>query len=400
MPLSAAATSTHVRATGVDPARPGPRLQRAGLAAAGDEVRDQVGAHALLGVGGGPLEEEHQGRDDRGTLEGPLVRVVELLEPTEHEHAHLRVRRLHADRPGLPVLGEAAGAGRLEHRRVLPQVDGLRRPGLAVAGDAEQLALVAHEHHPAAEEIREGGRDVLDAAALEHQGSEAVVGRGGALDARGVAVHQLVGRGQLRQGVRGLGGGPGLHDGHGGQSRERGQQGDLVGAEGAVGAVGGEQDAEELALGQQRGATDRHQALLAHGAVDRAGVRETVVVEVVGGPVGLAALGDQAAEAVAEGEPHHLELRAHRAVRRPHVGVAGLGVVERQVGDVGAEQGARPPDDGVEDARGVAQRGEVPRGVDQGGQLGLAPPPGLRGGPHPQGELPGLTVRVVDLREL
>ena len=43
---------------------------------------------------------------------------------------------------------------------------------------------------------------------------------------------------------------------------------------------------------------------------------EAEVDEVVRGPVGLVRLGEQPAEPVAGGQPHDLELRAHRAIGR------------------------------------------------------------------------------------
>ena len=66
---------------------------------------------------------------------------------------------------------------------------------------------------------------------------------------------------------------------------------------------------------------------------------EPLVGPVVGGPVGLVRRGDETAEARAEREADRLELRRDGAVGGAHEGVAGLGVVEREVGEVGAERG-------------------------------------------------------------
>jgi DNA-binding LacI/PurR family transcriptional regulator len=78
------------------------------------------------------------------------------------------------------------------------------------------------------------------------------------------------------------------------------------------------------------------QALLTHRGVDRFGVRESVVGEIVGGDVRARGGGDEPAQPFTRSEPHLLELRGHRPGGDPHRGVLGLGVAQREIGDVGA----------------------------------------------------------------
>ena len=147
--------------------------------------------------------------------------------------------------------------------------------------------------------------------------------------------------------------------------------------EGARGPVGGVQHADDLGAraisGTPRMATRPSSR---DAAVDLLGVPEAGVGEVAGGGVRRGGLGDQAAEPGAHRQPERLEARGDRAVGDPHVGVAAAVVVERQVGDVGAEQLPGPPDDRGEHRVDPAQRGEVAGGVEQRGQLRLPPPAG------------------------
>jgi hypothetical protein len=160
-------------------------------------------------------------------------------------------------------------------------------------------------------------------------------------------------------------------------------------ADSAASAVGGEQDPDELAVHEQRGAADGHEALLADGGVDLGGVLVALVARVVGRPVRPTGLGDEPAESGPLRQSQGLEPRRDRARGRPHVRVAAFGVGERQVRDVRAEQAAGPPHDRVEDAAGLRQRREVARDVDQRRQLALPAAVRVDPGPHPQRELAG-----------
>ena len=82
------------------------------------------------------------------------------------------------------------------------------------------VAVLVDEHGPPAEQLGEGVRDVVDAAATEHEGGEAVVRGRRLLDALGILPDRLVGVGERGQGVLGVGEGPGLHEGHGGEGGE------------------------------------------------------------------------------------------------------------------------------------------------------------------------------------
>ena len=140
------------------------------------------------------------------------------------------------------------------------------------------------------------------------------------------------------------------------------------------------------------------QPLLADRRVDLAGVPELLVRGVVGAPVGAAGLRDEAAEARTQRQPQRLEPRRHGARGRAHVGVAPVGVEQGQVGDVRAQQRPGPAHDRVEDAAGVGQRGQVARGVDERGELGLPAAVRVEPGAHPQGQLAGCLPVVGVLR--
>ncbi len=117
---------------------------------------------------------------------------------------------------------------------------------------------------------------------------------------------------------------------------------------------------------------------------------EAVVLEVVVGDVGPGGLGDESAEPLAHAEPQLLEAGGDGPLGDPHVGVAALGVVEAEVGDVRAEQGAGALHDGAQHGVQVPQPGQVVGGLEERGQLGLAAAPSLQLGADPQGEQLGL----------
>ena len=99
--------------------------------------------------------------------------------------------------------------------------------------------------------------------------------------------------------------------------------------------------------------------------------------------------GDETAEAGAEREADGLEDRRDGAVGGAHEGVAGLGVVEREVGEVGPDEAAGAAHDGVEDRARVALGRQLPCRVEQGRQPGLPVLVDLTGARDPQGEVPG-----------
>ena len=211
---------------------------------------------------------------------------------------------------------------------------------------------------------------------------EPVVRRGRVLDA-GVraAADSLVQR------RRCLGGRPDLHDRHGRQGRQRAEQRDLLAAERPARPVGGEQHADEgsvddaAAYRRWRPGPRRRPRGRSTWCAGSAGRR------VVGGPVGLVGLGDQSAEARAQRQPDLLEGAPTRIRPSPACTCRRGSRRTGQVGDVRAEQGAGPVDDGVEYAARVARRGEFAGDVDQRGQLGLTLLAGVDAGPDPQGEV-------------
>ncbi len=160
-------------------------------------------------------------------------------------------------------------------------------------------------------------------------------------------------------------------------------------------AVGHEQHTEHPLAELQRHALDGDQALAADDPVDVLGVREALVVRVVGRVVRQRGLRDQPAQARAEREPAGLERLGADAVRRPDIGVAVLRVGEQQVRHVRAEQRAGAADDRLEHALQIPGGGQVAGRLVQGGEGGL--PAALRRQPvaDPQGVLdePGRQVR-------
>ncbi len=174
---------------------------------------------------------------------------------------------------------------------------------------------------------------------------------------------------------------------------EGAEQGDLLAFEDAGAPVRGEEHADDVVAEHEGHAEDGDQALVAYARVDGAGVLEAGVLEVVVGDVGAGGLGDEAAEPLPHAEPQLLEAGRDRALGDAHVGVAAGGVVEAEVGHVGAEQRAGPLHDRAQDRVQVAQTGEVVGRLEQCGQLGLTPAPALQFRAHAQGEVPRLFER-------
>lgn len=137
--------------------------------------------------------------------------------------------------------------------------------------------------------------------------------------------------------------------------------------------IGGIQHPDHGPPEQQWHAQDRPDLLPADGVVDRVGVVEAIVLEVVVGHVGPGGLGNQPAQTLTEAEPHVAELLGVDALGDPHIGLARVVVVEREVGDVTAEQRPGPPHDGLEDVVEVLEGGEVSDRLEQRAQLRLPP---------------------------
>ena len=209
---------------------------------------------------------------------------------------------------------------------------------------------------------------------------------GGALDDSAAVPDDLVGRLQFGQRRAGLGEQIGGVDRDGGVGGEGGEQGDLFAFEDAHAAVGGEEHPDDAAAEQQRHPEDGDQALVLDARVDGPGVLEPGVVEVAVGHIGARGLGDEPAEPLAHAEPQLLEARRDRAVGDPHIGVAGGRVVEGQIRDLGAQERAGAPHDGLEHRVEVAQPGQVMGGLEERGQLGLAAPAPLQFAAYPQRE--------------
>ncbi len=238
----------------------------------------------------------------------------------------------------------------------------------------------------AVQHLGDGGGHVVHPAAAQDQFGQPVVDVGGALDDGAAVLDDLVGPLQAAEGLAGLGEQVGRVDGGRGERREGAEQGDLLPLEHAGAAVGGEQHPDDMVSERQGHPEDRDEPFVAHPAVDGVGVLEAVVAEVVVRDVRPGGLGDEAAESLAHAEAQLLEAGRHRALGDPHVGVAPLRVVEAEVGDVGAEQGAGALHDRAQHGVQVAQPGEVVGGLEQGGQLGLPAAAPLDLGAHAQGE--------------
>ena len=88
---------------------------------------------------------------------------------------------------------------------------------------------------------------------------------------------------------------------------------------------------------------------------------------------GQRGLRDEPAQPLPHAEHDLLELRRHRAVADPDVGLALGLVVQAQVRDVDAEQRPRPPHDRPQHGVRIGQSRQLARGVEQRRQLRLAP---------------------------
>lgn len=242
------------------------------------------------------------------------------------------------------------------------------------------------ELHSAIEDLRDGRRHVVHSAAAQHQLGEPVVHVGRALDDAAAVTDDLVGALQLVQRLPGLCEQVRGVDGRGGERREGAEERDLLALEDPRAPVGGEQHPDHLRSQHEWHAEDGDEPLVPHPRVDAVGVLEAHVVPVVVGDVGPRGLCDESAEPLPHAEAELLEAGRDRALGDPHVGVAPDRVVQRQIGDVGAEQRAGPLDDGVQHRVQVPQAREVVRGLEQGGQLRLAAPPALHLRAHAQRE--------------
>ncbi len=210
------------------------------------------------------------------------------------------------------------------------------------------------ELHRAVQDLGDRGGHVVHPAAAQDQLGQPVVDVRGTFDDRAAVLDDLVGAlqaGQRRAGLRQQVGGV---DGGRGEGGEGTEQGDLLPLEDPGPAVRGEQDADDVVPQHQRHAEDGDEALVPHAGVDGVGVLEALVAEVVVRDVGAGGLGDQAAEALAHAEAQLLEAGGDRSLGDPHVGVAPGRVVQAEVGDVGAEQGAGALHDGLEHGVQVA----------------------------------------------
>ena len=220
----------------------------------------------------------------------------------------------------------------------------------------------------------DGRRDVRQVAAAQHQVGQPVVGVLGAFHRLGVRADRRVGLVELGDGPARLVEQVRAVQGDRRVVGQRRQQRHLVGGELTRRAVGGEEHAEHLRADRQRHAEDRGQALVLDAGVDVPRVLEPVVVEVVGRRVRPRGLRDQPAEALPHAEHDLLELRRHRPVADPHVGLALGLVVEAQVRDVDVQQRPRAAHDRAQHGVRVGQSGQLARGVEQRAELGLAPP--------------------------
>lgn len=226
----------------------------------------------------------------------------------------------------------------------------------------------------------------MDPAAPQHQLGQPVVDVGGPLDDPAAVADDLVGLLQVRQCLAGLGEQVRGVDGGGSEGCERAEQRDLFPLEDPRPAVGREQDADDVRPEHEGHAEDRHQALVPYTRVDGRGVLEAVVLEVVVGDVGAGGLGDESAEALPHAEPQLLEARRDRSLGDPHVRVALGRVVQAQVRDVRAQQGAGALHDRLEHGVEVAQPRQVVGRLEERGQLGLASATSLHLRAHTQRE--------------
>ena len=235
----------------------------------------------------------------------------------------------------------------------------------------EQASLVVVHRQATAEHLRQHVTDLDDTAAVKEYVGEQVVRVGCALGGLRARTELCVGLVRRGNGSTGLLEEARVLQGDRGVRRERGQQRHLARGERPDRAVHGEQRTDDLALDGERHPEDGADLLALHGGVDVVAVHEALVSLVVLGEVRRPRLSHQPEQPGAERQPQLAELGGERTVGHLHVRRPLELVVERQVGHVGVQQLPRPPDDGGQDRVEVADRGEIPSGLEERGQLGL-----------------------------
>ena len=286
-----------------------------------------------------------------------------------------------------------------------------RRPGRAATASATAAGRVAasptaastpavgvQHQQRAAEHVGHRGGDVLHAAAAQHQVGHPVVRRGGPLHRRRcarridrLAVVSSSSAARVSCSSRAL------SIATAACAASDAEQRHLVPGERPVAAVGGEQHADHPRAEPQRHAEDRDQPLLADRRVDLAGVLEPGVRRSSwrsrtawrsARPARRARPPSAAAAAGTWPRPSRRSpaCRCRRAPRRCSV---------RYATSVPSSCRARRTIASQHRVQ-VPQRGEVAGGVEQRGQLRLAPPPALQQRPHLQREHLG-PLQLVDL---
>ena len=251
------------------------------------------------------------------------------------------------------------------------------------------MAARVQDGEAALQHVGEDGRDGVDAATVQDDVGEPVVGARREVDRVGVRPRDGVGGVELTDGRLGLLEQPRVLQRDRGMCGQRSEQDHLTRRERSRTPVSGQERAENPSAQQEWDAEDGPDPLLGDSVVDVVAVEEPVVGEVVVGEVRRTGLGDQAQQPGPQGEPQLAEGRRHRTVGHPDEGVTAFGVVETQVGEVGAEQLPGAAHDRGQQRVDVAQGRQVVGGLVQCRQLRLtlAVPDHLRADAECHGKL-------------
>ena len=338
-----------------------------------EQVVQEFAAHALLGLGwrsGGPA----------------AAATVTMA-------ARSRVRWSTGSRPGWPCSTSAPSssppAATAATQLVAVAARRARRLRERADGRAAAGARPSSSNSTrAAEHFGDGGGHVVDAAAAQHEFGEPVVDVGGALDDA------------LRSRIISLAVASSARAARVSASRRAVSMATAAWAANEPSSAtcsrsktrarrsAREQDADDVAAAeQQRHAEDRDQPLLADAASRWCGCAGSACPRSSSSVTyGRAVWATRPPSPSPMPQPQLLEAGGDRAVGDPHVGVAALGVVQGQVGDLGAEQRAGA----LHDRRSTASRSRSPArscgGLEERGQLGLAAPAALQLGADPQRE--------------
>ena len=371
-----------------------------------EQVGEELAADPLLGVGLGPRGQQHERRHHRGPLDRALFSLVEGLVAPHDERGEMFLAR-GGCRHG-PAGSDLAvlHGGASPHRYGLFDGILIKDNHIAAAGGlttaitraraaAHHLVRIEVEVEHLSQLDRDPGHPVTLAMPPQQHLGEPVMGSGGSLDRGGAGSQQLVRLVGHGNGGAGLLEQAGVLDRDRRMGGKRGQQRDLARREGTHRPVDGEQRADHLVLDEERHPEDRADLLAGDGCVDEVAVHKAGVGLVVVREIRRARLRHEPKQPRPERQAQGSKLGGQSPIGDLHVGRALGLIVEREVGHVRPQQGARAAHDRGKHGVEIADRGQVVGRVIERGQLGF--PGAVRGQLVPQPHGQGMRLRVLGL---